>query len=81
MSGVTYKDQMNEWLAYLDGLDGTRKISSNGLLTEDMLASLGAFLDLISMELRRGANPDLLYTRWVKSTRPLLDSIREDTRW
>ena len=46
--------------AYLDRLDRPLEVSGNGFLAEDVLASRGTLLDLVSVELGGGANPDSL---------------------
>lgn len=48
---------------YLHGLDGAREVGSDGLLAEDVLSRLGGRLDLVGVELGRGADPHGLHLR------------------
>lgn len=50
---------------YLYGLDGAREVGSDGLLAEDVLSRFGSRLDLVGVELGRGADPHSLHLRVV----------------
>ena len=45
---------------HIDGIDSPRQVGGNGLLTEDVLPGGRAFLDLVRVELGRGADPHRL---------------------